>query len=124
MYLCSNYREGLHQKKSALLLKSSCCLIRIKKYIIKRPDFRYYDLCSRIAHVKRDMIRRPGRCYDLFSHTVRIKKVTTKDQGVFITISLAALYVQDPSLSNDTFQFLLVAPQPLVGHDLLIIEAS
>jgi len=38
-------------------------------------------------------------------------------------ISLAALYVQGPSLSDDTFQFLLVTLQPLVGHDL-IIEAS
>jgi len=99
--------------------------MHIKKYIIKRPDFCYYDLCSRTTHVKRDMIRRPSCCYyDLFSHTVRIKKVATKDQGVFITICLAALYVRGPSLSSATFQCLFVAPQPLVGQDLLIIEAS
>ena len=76
VYLYSNYREVIDQKKSALLLQSSSCHIRIKKFIIKRPDFCYYDLCSRTAHVKGDMIRRTGCCYyDLFSLTVRTESI-------------------------------------------------
>jgi len=55
---------------------------------------------------------------------MRIKNVAIKDQGVFTTISLTALYVQGPSLSSDTFKFLFVAPYPVVGQDVLIVEAS